>query len=131
MLTFCRAVIKCPSQCRRGNQLRETRLCLKREWEAYQHASIASSPFIRKMYDLIGKPEGFDDQTGETTPYLALEWMDASLQDIAPRPDQRLYALAPAIFEATMSSILAFGEAGLVDTGKHRLPPDTSRPCLV
>ncbi|KAK4108828.1 kinase-like protein [Canariomyces notabilis] len=108
------AVIKCPSPLRAQRDF--TRLDLKREWEAYQHPSIANSPYIRKLYDLIGNPEDFDDKTGETRPCLALEWMDMTLQDLTPKLDKRAYKLIVAIIEAVMESILCFSEAKVVDT---------------
>jgi chemotaxis regulatin CheY-phosphate phosphatase CheZ len=120
ILIVRRAVIKCPSPLRAQRDF--TRLDLKREWEAYQHPSIANSPYIRKLYDLIGNPEDFDDKTGETRPCLALEWMDMTLQDLTPKLDKRAYKLIVAIIEAVMESILCFSEAKVVDTGTPLFP---------
>jgi hypothetical protein len=61
--------------------------------------------------------EGEGEST-TATPYLALEWLDLTLQDIEPRLDRNGYILITAVIQTIMSSILALDEAGLANTGE-------------
>ncbi|KAL1614354.1 hypothetical protein SLS56_012127 [Neofusicoccum ribis] len=88
---------------------------LKREWETYSHPSIASSACFRKLYDLIGDPTAFENDTS-ASPCLALEWLDSTFADALPELNRRTYILITAIVETIMTSCISFGEVGLVNT---------------
>lgn len=86
--------------------------------ETYSHPSIASSACFRKLYDLIGDPIAFNNDTS-ATPCLALEWLDSTFADadVLLEFDRRIYILVIAIVETIMTSCISFGEVGLVNIG--------------
>ncbi|KAL8722864.1 MAG: hypothetical protein Q9181_007408 [Wetmoreana brouardii] len=94
----------------------DARQCLKRELDVYRLPSIAKSPWFRKMHDVIGEPQNFDDGTSKPVPCLALEWMDHTLADLPCANAMRSYSIMKAVIETVMSSCVVLGDQQRVNT---------------
>ncbi|KAG4431832.1 hypothetical protein IFR05_012694 [Cadophora sp. M221] len=81
----------------------ERRKFLTQEHDPYCKPAIASSLFIRKMYDEISEP-----------PCLIFEWMDQTLADIPPEDHFQNDALYKAVFEAGLNALAALRDENLV-----------------
>ncbi|KAI4117973.1 MAG: hypothetical protein LQ338_007476, partial [Usnochroma carphineum] len=91
---------------------------MKREYEAYRVHKIASNPSFRQFYEIIGDPGDLDDDTGGTTPCLALQWLDTTFADV-PVPlklDMRSHILIKDIIETLMLSFVSLGQAKAINT---------------
>ncbi|KAH9224390.1 kinase-like domain-containing protein [Leptodontidium sp. 2 PMI_412] len=95
---------------------KERKKFLKQEYDSHCRLAISSSPFIRKMYDIVGDVEDFDDRSQNHTPCLVFEWMDQTLADIPVKDHLRNDALQRAIFEAGLAGLAALHEENLVHT---------------
>ena len=69
------------------------------------------------MYDVIDDPQSFDDSASESSPYLALEWMDLTLADLRPIDAMHNYILMKAVMETVMSSFVVLDSQKRVNTG--------------
>lgn len=96
---------------------KERKKFLKQEYDSHCRLAISSSPFIRKIYDIVGDVEDFDDRSQNHTPCLVFEWMDQTLADIPVKDHLRNDALQRAIFEAVLAGLAALHEENLVHTG--------------
>ncbi|KAF2458299.1 kinase-like domain-containing protein [Lineolata rhizophorae] len=95
----------------------ERKQWLKREYDAYNIPGVSSSPFCRKMCDIIGNLEDFDN-TGESTPCLVFEWLDCTLKEIPSEQHRQNHGLLAALAEAILSSLVPLGKEHKVHTGR-------------
>ncbi|KAF2476364.1 kinase-like protein [Lindgomyces ingoldianus] len=91
-----------------GNE--DTRKSLEREYNTYQSPTIASSPCIRALYDVVGDPR---DLTSCGSACLVLEWMDHTLAELRPESVRNNYTLLKAFIRASLSALDAFKQEGL------------------
>lgn len=106
-----RAAIKCAPP---GKEY--ARWDLIREYEAYCVDKIASNHYFREFYDVVGDPKGFDDETHDATPRLALEWMNTTFADVLLKPDIRSHVLIKHIIHTLMLSYICLGQAKIINT---------------
>ncbi|KAI9819652.1 MAG: hypothetical protein M1826_001113 [Phylliscum demangeonii] len=99
----------------RQSDNKAARRCLKWESAAYAIPSIASSPYFRAMYDIIGDPKKLDDESDsvDSLPCLALEWMDCTLAQVPSQHHLQNYILINAITHAVLSGLVTLGEEKL------------------
>ena len=90
---------------------------LKRKYKAYSRPSIVSSPCFRQFYEVIGDPQDLDDDTGGSTTYLALEWLDNTLASVPLKLDIRGHLLVKTIVETVMSRCVSLSKENLVNIG--------------
>ncbi|KAF2753564.1 kinase-like protein [Pseudovirgaria hyperparasitica] len=89
------------------------KMCLRREHRNYTVSEIASSPYIRAMYDTIQLNEH-----GEDPPCLVFEWTDQDLRSI-PAPTLRSNLNLPKfVSRAVLSALQAFKTVNAVHTGR-------------
>lgn len=92
-----------------------TRMSLEREYNTYQRPTIASSPCIRALYDIVGDPGDFT--SGESA-CLVLEWMDYTLAELRPENVRNNHNLLKAFIRASLSAFDAFKREGLAYIGR-------------
>jgi serine/threonine protein kinase len=97
------------------------RAVLRREYRSYQHDQIASSPFIRKMYEGIGNIEDIDNPIASDPPCLVFEWMDTELRSI-PSSQFRSGELPKQVARSVLSALEVFYFMDAVHTGSYTAP---------
>lgn len=90
-------------------------MSLEREYNTYQRPTIAASPCIRALYDIVGDPRDFT--AGEST-CLVLEWMDCTLAELRPESVRNNHTLLKAFIRASLSALDAFKREGLAYIGR-------------
>lgn len=96
-----------------GNE--NTRMSLEREYNTYQRPTIASSPCIQALYDIVEDPRDF---TGDESACLVLEWMDYTLAELRPESVRNNHILLKAFIRASLSALDAFKREELAYIGR-------------
>jgi hypothetical protein len=97
-------------------------VALNREYHRYKTFDIASSPFIRTLYDSVGSFEGSvgkGDAAMEDPRCLVFEWMETDLRSV---PSQRFRCgsnLPKIVSKSVLSALDLFRRFKLTHTGKY------------
>lgn len=91
---------------------------LKRECEIYRLPSIASGVCFRKMYDVITNPMSISNSDDGSIPYVALEWLEATLADVKYQPSMHIYAIIRTVVKTGLASCAILADRQLVNTGR-------------
>ncbi len=102
------------------------RMALAREYEIYEGPGpVKSSPFIRKLHDVIGPWEmvegrgraGFD-KSSEDPPCLVFEWMEHVLWNVRAEHYRHDSLLPKMIARSVLEALDLFASANAIHTGK-------------
>ena len=104
-------------------ELGPEKTCLKRELHNYKLPAVASCPYIRTLYDVIGPGRDdakVDNATTEDPLCMVFEWMDHDLRTV-PSDQYRRNSNLPKIIAKSVLSALALlkTQYGAVHTGKR------------
>jgi hypothetical protein len=91
--SLCRAMVKTAAT-------EHEQISLKREHHNYKLDKIATSPFIRTLYDTVQLEQNADDQS-----CLVFEWMDHGLNSV-PAWEFRSHPTLPRVVSKTVLSAL-------------------------
>lgn len=97
---------------------------LAREYGNYQIPDIASSPYIRQMYEAIGLPQKQDKTSMSSAlhpPCLILEWMDTDLWHVPSKSYRNDAELPKTVCRSVLSALEVFRKHGKVHTGSYCL----------
>ncbi|KAH9894621.1 kinase-like domain-containing protein [Xylariomycetidae sp. FL2044] len=83
---------------------------LIREYDTYCLPEVARSPHFRELYDRIENPHT------ETTPFLALEWLDSTLRDVEYADVMLNYSFMKALIDTMLSSCDALDRHDRINT---------------
>lgn len=97
------------------------RKCLRREYIVYRKPSVAMSPDIRPMYDVIGDLDDLDSDTSDRLPCLVFEWLDFTLTEVPSKDYRQNCVFLKAIVKAGLSSLVALLKESLMNTGRKLL----------
>jgi hypothetical protein len=96
-------------------------VALKREYNNYKIPDIASSPYIRTLYDTVGSFE--DVRHGgaavEDPLCLVLEWMETDLQSLSSHQYRCDSRLPKVISKSVLSALDTFKRYNAAHTGKY------------
>src|SRR4051812_46299691 len=97
----------------------EVKDCYEREVENYEIDSIASSPYIRKLVDLIGHDKDGNDIKSRSQPQcMVLEWMDSDLWQLRPSDRYRSGSKLPMIIaKSVLEALVVIDDLGGIHTG--------------
>lgn len=90
------------------------RVALRREYQRYQIPGIASSQFIRVLYDSVGS-----FVVGGCPPCLVFEWMDTDLRSVPSRLSCGGSSLPKVVSKSVLSALEVFRREKVVHTGKY------------
>lgn len=93
---------------------------LAREYRNYQIPSIASSPYVRRMYEAIGFSNGQGENSSSNSvhsPCLILEWLDTDLWHVSSKAFRNNAELPKLICRSVLSALATFGKHGKAHTG--------------
>jgi hypothetical protein len=93
---------------------------LEREYGNYQVPDIATSPYIRQMYEAIGLPQEQSKtsiSSGLQPPCLILEWMDTDLWHVPSKPFRNDAELPKIVCRSVLSALEIFRKQGKTHTG--------------
>jgi hypothetical protein len=97
-------------------------VALKREYNNYKIPDIASSPYIRTLYDAVGSFEEDVRQGGaaaEDPLCLVFEWMETDLQSLSSHQYRRDSRLPKIISKSVLSTLDIFKRYNATHTGKY------------
>lgn len=104
-------------------------VALKREYNNYKIPDIASSPYIRTLYDAVGSFEEDvrqGDAAAEDPLCLVFEWMETDLQSLPSHQYRRDSRLPKIISKSVLSALDIFKRYNATHTGKFLLPAVSS-----
>lgn len=88
------------------------KMCLRREYHNYRIDEIASSPYIRALYDTVDLSKSQDDP-----PCLVFEWMDHDLRAITAPEFRSNPKLPKAVSHGILSALNVLKTTDAVHTG--------------
>ncbi|KAH6724209.1 kinase-like domain-containing protein [Leptodontidium sp. MPI-SDFR-AT-0119] len=94
-------------------------ISLKREYNNYKNPDIASSPYIRTLYDAVGPFEEDVRQDGaaeEDPPCLVFEWMETDLRSLSSPQYRDGSRLPKTVSKSVLSALDIFGRYNTVHT---------------
>jgi len=97
-------------------------VALKREYNSYKVPDIASSPYIRTLYDAAGSFEegvGKSGVAAEDPLCLVFEWMEADLRSLSSHKYRRDSCLPKIISKSVLSALIIFKRHNVSHTGKY------------
>lgn len=96
-------------------------VALKREYKNYRNPDIASSSYIRTLYDAVGFFEDELLQDGSATegpPCLVFEWMETDLRSLPSHQYRDDSSLPKLISKSVLSALDVFKRYNTIHTGK-------------
>lgn len=98
-------------------------VALRREYNHYKNPDIASSPYIRTLYDVVGPSEGNMRQYGtESQPCLIFEWMETDLRSLSSHPYRDGSFLPKIVSKSVLSALDIFRRYNIIHTGRYSAP---------
>jgi hypothetical protein len=97
-------------------------VALKREYNNYKNPDIASSPYIRTLYDAVGSFEGNvrqDVAAAEDPPCLVFEWLETDLQSLSSHQYRGSSRLPKVVSKSVLSALDIFRRYNTIHTGKY------------
>lgn len=89
-------------------ELGHDRSCLDREHHSHQHPTIKSSPYIRRLQDVIGTFGAGDEEEkaeSEDAPCLVFEWMENVLWKVRSDAFRQNLILPKVIAKSVLSAL--------------------------
>lgn len=99
------------------------RVALRREYNHYKNPDIASSPYIRTLYDTVGSFEGnVRPDSTENQPCLVLEWMETDLRSLSSYQYRDGSCLPKLVSKSVLSALDIFRRNNTIHTGRYSTP---------
>ena len=95
---------------------------LSREYHGYKISDIASSPFVRTLYDSVGSFDGSvgeGDAAMEDSLCLVFEWMKTDLRLVSSHRFRRDSKLPKIVSKSVLSALDLFKGYKLIHTGEY------------
>jgi hypothetical protein len=86
---------------------------LNRECQSYLLPGVASSAYIRKLYDVVDSRS----EAPACDKYVALEWLETTLAQVTYQPSKDTFVLVEKVLSSALHSCIVLESHGYVNTG--------------